>query len=571
MRVTSYFLPTQREAPADAKAASHRLMLRAGLVRQLASGLYTWLPLGHRVLRRVETVVREEMDRVGALELLMPVVQPTELWRRSGRRDDYGAELLSFLDRHNQEYCLGPTHEEVITMLVGQELSSYRQLPLNLYQIGTKFRDEIRPRFGVMRAREFLMKDAYSFHRDPDCLARCYREMHDAYCRIFTRLGLDFRVVEADSGQIGGAVSHEFQVLAAAGENAIAIDPNSDYAVAADIAPCPANGDAPPPHDALRAVDTADCHNIDALCERLGVAPERILKLLVVAAEDGSATALLLRGDHTLSAAKAARATALSNPLRFIGEAELRSHHGLEPGVLGPIGLQLPIIVDHAAAELADFVCGANRKGQHYTGANWGRDAPLPPRADLRCASDGCTAPNGNALQLKRGIEVGHIFQLGSKYSAAMEAQLSAEDGSLFHPHMGCYGIGISRIVAAAIEQHHSDSGIQWSEAMAPFQVAMIALGNHHSQAVADAAERLYSQLEEHSISVLFDDRDERPGVKFADMELIGLPHLVIIGERNLSKGMIEYRRRGGEERAIPCEQAAAQLIAQLGDAGRAA
>ena len=450
MRTSSYFLPTQREAPAEAEATSHRLMLRAGLVRRLASGLYTWLPLGRRVLRLVETVVREEMDRTGALELLMPMVQPSELWQRSGRREDYGSELLNFPDRHGQEYCLGPTHEEVITALIGQELSSYRQLPLTLYQISSKFRDEIRPRSGVMRAREFLMKDAYSFHQDQGCLARCYQAMHDAYSRIFTRLGLEYRIVEADSGQIGGAISHEFQVLAAAGENAVAIDTTSNYAIAAELAPCPAVGEPPPPGMALQTVHTADCHSIAAVCQHLNAAPECALKVLVVAHRGGDPIALLLRGDHTLSAVKAGRATELELPLRFIAADELRSRHNLQPGVIGPIGLKLPLIADHAAAELADFICGANRKGHHYTGANWGRDAPLPQRADLRCASQGDPAPSGGVLEIKRGIEVGHIFQLGQKYSIAMNAQLNAEDGSLFHPHMGCYGIGVSRIVAAA-------------------------------------------------------------------------------------------------------------------------
>ena len=568
MRTSSYFLPTQREAPAEAEATSHRLMLRAGLVRRLASGLYTWLPLGRRVLRRVETVVREEMDRAGALEVLMPMVQPSELWRRSGRREDYGSELLTFLDRHGQECCLAPTHEEVITTLVGQELSSYRQLPLNLYQISTKFRDEIRPRFGVMRAREFLMKDAYSFHRDQDCLERCYRTMHDAYCRIFTRLGLEFRVVEADSGQIGGAVSHEFQVLAAAGENSIAINPTSDYAITAGLAPCPAVGEPPPPSMQLRVVDTANCHSIAAVCEQLGSTPERTLKVLVVAARSNEPVALLLRGDHTLSTAKAARAVELETPLRFIPEDELRSRHGLQPGVIGPIGLELPLIADHAAAELADFICGANRKGHHYTGANWGRDAPPPRCADLRCASAGDTAPDGGILQIKRGIEVGHIFQLGQKYSRTMNAQLNAEDGSLFHPHMGCYGIGVSRIIAAAIEQHHDETGIVWPTLMAPFQVGLVPLGQHRSAAVGETTERLYTELEGIGISVLLDDRPERPGVKFADMELIGLPYLLVIGERGLQRGIIEFRQRGGEERELPCEEVVSQLSATLSDTG---
>ncbi len=555
MRVSEFPLQTVREVPAEAEIASHRLMLRAGMIRKLAAGLYTWLPLGLRVLRKVEAVVREEMDRSGALELLMPAVQPAELWRESGRWDQYGPELLRLRDRHEREFCFGPTHEEVITDLVRREVRSYKQLPVTYYQIQTKFRDEIRPRFGVMRAREFLMKDAYSFHLDEASLHATYTRMHEAYTRIFTRLGLRFRAVRAATGSIGGNLSHEFHVLADSGEDAIAVSDSGDYAANVELAPAPVpQNPRPTPGTDLQEVETPGRHSIEAVCEFLGVPPERCLKTLVVEGRDGGLVALVLRGDHQLNVTKAERLEAVASPLTFASDERIRAAIGCGPGSLGPIGLDLPVVVDHAAARLADFVAGANRDGWHVTGGNWGRDLPEPRTADLRNVVAGDPSPEGGGtLSIVRGIEVGHIFQLGDKYSAAMNATVLDESGRSVVLTMGCYGIGVSRVVAAAIEQHHDERGIRWPAPIAPFQVALVPIHMHKSVRLQEAAQALYAELLAAGLEVLFDDRAARPGVMFADLELIGIPHRVVISDRGLDAGTVEYRGRDdAESRDVP-------------------
>ncbi len=550
MRTSRFPLSTLKEVPADAEIVSHQLMLRAGMIRKLAAGVYNWLPLGLRVLRKVERIVREEMDRAGALELLMPAIQPAELWQASGRWDQYGPELLRLRDRHDREFCFGPTHEEVITDIARRELKSYRQLPVNFYQIQTKFRDEIRPRFGVMRAREFLMKDAYSFHLDQASLAETYERMFETYSRIFTRLGLDFRPVQADTGAIGGAVSHEFHVLADSGEDAIAFSDASDYAANVELAEAlPPEGERPAPGKPMQAVATPGQHSIEAVSTFLKVPPERCLKTLIVhGAEEGQLVALVLRGDHELNAIKAEKHPAVAAPLTFASDAEVRAATGAAPGSVGPVGLEIPVIADRAAAHVADFVCGANRDGEHLTGVNWGRDLPEPEVADLRNVVAGDPSPDGKGrLSIVRGIEVGHIFQLGTKYSQAMNATVLDEDGKERVMLMGCYGIGVSRVVAAAIEQNHDDRGILWPEPIAPFRVALCPMNMKKSPRVAETAERLYRDLLDAGVEVLFDDRDVRAGVMFADMELIGIPHRIIVGERNLDNGQVEYKR--GHER----------------------
>ena len=555
MRSSQLLLATLKETPADAEIASHRLMLRAGLIRRLAAGLYTWLPLGLRVLRKVEAVVREEMDRAGAQEVLMPAVQPAELWQASGRWEQYGPELLRLKDRHGREFCFGPTHEEVITDLIRREIRSYRQLPASFYQIQTKFRDEIRPRFGVMRAREFIMKDAYSFHLDEASLQATYEAMHAAYCRIFSRLGLDFRAVQADTGAIGGRLSHEFHVLADAGEDAIAFATEGDYAANVELVPAP-RPTAPRPElrETLEKVATPGQHSIAEVSAFLDVPPARCLKTLLVAGGDGGVVALVLRGDHELNAVKAEKLPRVASPLRFASEAEIRAAAGCEAGSLGPVGLDIPVIADHDAAQATDFVCGANEDGWHYRGVNWGRDLPEPERADLRNVVTGDPSPDGRGtLVIRRGIEVGHIFQLGDKYSRAMGATCLDEEGRSVVMTMGCYGIGISRIVAAAIEQHHDDKGIVWPEAIAPFQVALLPLNMHKSLRLREAAERLYDTLTGAGLEVLLDDRKERPGVMFAETDLIGIPHRLVLGERGLDAGTIEYKHRRDERpRDIP-------------------
>jgi len=565
MRASQYLIATLKETPADAEVISHQLMLRAGMIRKLAAGLYSWLPLGLRVLRRVERIVREEMDRAGAQEVLMPAVQPAELWEESGRWEQFGPEMLRLNDRHQRSFCFGPTHEEVITDLIRRELRSYRQLPANFYQIQTKFRDEVRPRFGVMRAREFLMKDAYSFHLDETSLQQTYQVMHATYSRIFERLGLDFRAVEADTGAIGGSASHEFHVLADSGEDAIAFATGSSYAANVELAPAlPPSTSAPPPTEALREQATPRAHTIADLVAQFQHPAERIIKTLLVhaAADSGSSSglvALLLRGDHELNPLKAERLPQVAQPLQLADEAAIRAAIGAGPGSLGPVGLTLPCIADHAVMAMSDFCCGANRDGYHLFGVNWARDLPPPITADLRNVVDGDPSPDGcGTLEIRRGIEVGHIFQLGRKYSAAMNATVQDEQGQSQVLTMGCYGIGVSRLVAAAIEQNHDQHGIIWPASIAPFDVVLCPIGANRSVEVGNAAEALYQQLQQAGFSVLFDDRGERPGVMFADMELMGIPHRLVISARGIEAGMVEYKgRRDSESRQI----AAAELI----------
>ncbi len=567
MRLSQFPLHTLRETPADADVVSHQLMVRAGMVRSLASGLYSWMPLGLRVLQKVEAVVREEMNRAGAVELLMPAVQPAELWEESGRWSQYGPELLRLTDRHERTFCFGPTHEEVITDLARRELHSYRQLPVNYYQIQTKFRDEIRPRFGVMRAREFLMKDAYSFHMDADSLTQTYEDMHQAYCRVFDRLGLHYRYVLADSGTIGGAVSHEFHVLADSGEDEIVYCENSDYAANIDRAPAPApESPRPEPEETLHEVDTPDQHTIEDVCKHLGVPPERTLKTLIVHAPNDSLVALFLRGDHRLNATKTAKLHGIDSPLRFASAEEIEEQLGCPTGFLGPVELNLPCYVDAAAAVLSDFVCGANTKGKHYTGANWEHNATLGTVCDLRNVEDGEASPDGKGvMRSARGIEVGHIFQLGDKYSRAMNCSVLDAEGQKQVVTMGCYGIGLTRIVAAAIEQSHDDNGIIWTDAMAPFQLLLCPIGGEQDSAVAEATERLYQQCLERDIDVALDDRALRPGIMFAEADLIGIPHRIVISARGLEDGTLEYRRRDSEDaQHIPQDQVLAFLQEQL-------
>ena len=551
MRTSQFLLATIKETPADAEIISHQLMLRAGMIRKLAAGLYSWLPLGLRVLRKVEAIVREEMDRAGAQELLMPAVQPAELWQESGRWEQYGGELLRINDRHGREFCFGPTHEEVITDLCRRELRSYKQLPANFYQIQTKFRDETRPRFGVMRAREFLMKDAYSFHLDQASLAETYERMFQAYTRIFTRLGLDFRPVQADTGSIGGNASHEFHVLAQSGEDAIAFSNASDYAANVELAEALAPaGVRPAPSANMASVDTPEQHSIDEVTRFLKIDAAQTVKTLLVNGEndDGEldgVVALVLRGDHELNTIKAEKLTGVAAPLSFADEDAIRTAVGCGAGSIGPVGLSVTTIVDRAAAHLADFVCGANQDGKHLTGVNWGRDLPEPIVVDIRNVVEGDASPDGQGtLEIKRGIEVGHIFQLGQKYAEAMNATVLDENGKAVVMTMGCYGIGVSRVVASAIEQNHDDSGIIWPDAIAPFQVALVPMNMHKSQRLREAVDALYDELQAAGFEVLLDDRKERPGVMFADMELVGIPHRLVMGERGLDAGTLEYKGR---------------------------
>ncbi|MCH8502059.1 MAG: proline--tRNA ligase [Aliidiomarina sp.] len=560
MRTSQYLLGTLKETPADAEVISHQLMLRAGMVRKVASGLYTWTPTGLKVLRKVEQVVREEMERAGAIEILMPMVQPADLWEESGRWEDYGPELLRIKDRHMRDFVLGPTHEEVISELVRKEISSYKQLPMNLFQMQTKFRDEIRPRFGVMRSREFLMKDAYSFHTSQASLETTYQAMYDAYCNIFTRLGLDFRPVIADTGSIGGSVSHEFHVLAGSGEDDIAFSDSSDYAANVELAEAIASASAPAAATAeMTKIATPDAKTIKALVEQFAMVIEKTVKTLIVhaaASDDPTApkfVALLVRGDHELNEIKAAKHPAVASPLVFASDEEIRATIGAGPGSLGPVGLNIPCIVDRSVAVMSDFAAGANEDGFHFFNINWQRDANYTEIADLRNVKAGDPSPDGNGtLSIARGIEVGHIFQLGTKYSDAMKVGVLNEEGKHQTLIMGCYGIGVSRIVAAAIEQNHDDNGIIWPAAMAPFQVVVLPMNMHKSARVQEVAESLYADLKAAGIEVLFDDRKERPGVMFADMELIGIPHTIVIGERNLDEQAVEYKnRRTGEKEKL--------------------
>ncbi len=557
MRASRYLIATLKETPSDAEIISHQLMLRAGMVRKLAAGLYTWLPLGLRVLRKVEHIVREEMDRSGAQEVLMPAVQPAELWHESGRWEQYGGELLRLQDRHGRDFCYGPTHEEVITDLVRNELKSYKELPANFYQIQTKFRDERRPRFGVMRAREFIMKDAYSFHVDSASLEETYQVMHRTYCAIFDRLGLDYRPVVADSGAIGGNASHEFHVLASSGEDAIAFSTDSDYAAniekAEALAPA---GDRPSPSKQMQEVATPGQTTIGAISDFLKIPADRTVKTLLVKAEaaeedeEAGLVALILRGDHTLNEIKAENLPGVAEPLTMATDEEIRKATSCASGSIGPVDLPVPVIVDRAAAHLADFVCGANREGYHLTGVNWERDLTLGRTEDLRNVVEGDPSPDGQgSLIIRRGIEVGHIFKLGNKYSQAMGATVLDENGKSAVLEMGCYGIGVSRIVAAAIEQNYDDRGILWPEAIAPFEVAIVTLNGHKSPAVQEAGERLYEQLHQAGFDALLDDRNERPGVKFADLELTGIPHRVVVSDRGLTAGTLEYKGRSDADK----------------------
>jgi prolyl-tRNA synthetase len=549
MRFSEFSLTTLKEVPAEAEIVSHQLMLRAGLVRRLASGLFTWMPLGLRVLRKVEAVVREEMNRAGALELLMPAVQPAELWQESGRWDKYGPLLLRMRDRHQREFCFGPTHEEVITDIARRELRSYKQLPVNFYQIQTKFRDEIRPRFGVMRSREFIMKDAYSFDIDDAGLEASYQKMHTAYTAIFERLGLTFRVVDADSGEIGGSRSQEFHVLADSGEDAIAYCDDDNYASNIEsAATMPPDGERPAATAGLTKVETTAARSIDALCKTLDVTPQQTLKTLIVEGTEGP-VALALRGDHELNAVKAQKIPGVASPLTMADADTIRKATGCEPGFAGPVGLEIPVFYDHATADMADFVCGANEADMHYTGTNIGRDIEAVGTVDLRNVVAGDPTPGGSGtLSITRGIEVGHIFQLGDKYSQAMSATVQDSDGKDSVMSMGCYGIGVTRIVGAAIEQNHDDNGIIWPEPLAPFDVVLVPINMHRSEVVREAAEALYQELQDFGLDVLFDDRDTRPGVKFADAELIGVPHRLVISERGLKANELEYRHRRDEE-----------------------
>ncbi|MEM6162198.1 proline--tRNA ligase [Erwinia sp. P6884] len=570
MRTTQYLLSTQKETPADAEVISHQLMLRAGMIRKLASGLYTWLPTGLRVLKKVENIVREEMNNAGAIEISMPVVQPADLWQESGRWEQYGPELLRFVDRGERPFVLGPTHEEVVTDLIRNELSSYKQLPLNVFQIQTKFRDEVRPRFGVMRSREFIMKDAYSFHTSQESLQATYDDMYRAYSQCFSRMGLDFRAVQADTGSIGGSASHEFQVLAQSGEDDIVFSTDSDYAANIELAEAvaPAGGRAGAT-EALSEIATPEAKTIAALVEQFAMPVEKTVKTLMVkaTAESGhSLVALLVRGDHELNEIKAEKIDIVAAPLTFASEEEIRAAVGAGPGSLGPLGLTLPVVIDRTVAAMSDFCAGANVDGKHYTGINWERDLPLPRVADIRNVVEGDASPDGKGtLLIKRGIEVGHIFQLGTKYSEAMKASVQGEDGRNQVLSMGCYGIGISRIVAAAIEQNHDDRGIIWPAALAPFQVAILPMNMHKSFRVKELAEDLYAQLRAKGVDVILDDRKERPGVMFADMELIGVPHTIVIGDRNLDSEEIEYKsRRDGEKRMIKTHDIMDFLLSEI-------
>ena len=549
MRFTRFGLTTLRDTPSEAEIVSHQLMLRAGLIRRLASGLFTWMPLGLRILRKVENIVREEMDRAGALELLMPAVQPAELWQESGRWDKYGNLLLRMQDRHEREYCFGPTHEEVITDIARRELRSYKQLPVNFYQIQTKFRDEIRPRFGVMRAREFSMKDAYSFHVDHESLEAGYQKMHDAYTAIFTRLGLEFRVVDADSGEIGGNRSQEFHVLADSGEDAIAWSDKDEFASNVETAATLKPGDGPAaPTQELEKVSTPNARTIDELASFLKISPEKTIKTLIVEGDD-QPVALILRGDHELNAIKAAKLPGVAEPLTMADPATIKQATACAPGYAGPIGLKIPMYFDHATSAMSDFVVGANEVDMHLTGVNFGRDIDTPETVDIRNVVDGDPSPSGKGkLSIARGIEVGHIFQLGTAYSAAMNASIQDQDGNDVTMFMGCYGIGVTRIVGAAIEQNHDDRGIIWPEPLTPFDVVLIPINMHRSDKLREAAEALYQELTERGIDVLFDDRDARPGVKFADAELIGIPHRLVISDRGLEAGELEYRHRRDED-----------------------
>jgi prolyl-tRNA synthetase len=567
MRLSQYPINTAREIPAEAEVLSHQLMLRAGLIRREAAGLYSWLPMGLRTLRKAEAIIREEMDRAGALELIMPVFQPGELWQESGRWTEYGPELLRLKDRHERDFVAGPTHEEVITDIVRRDIKSYRQLPVNFYQVQTKFRDEIRPRFGVMRAREFIMKDAYSFHVDEASLQQGYRAMYEAYTRIFTRMGLNFRAVRADSGPIGGDVSQEFHVLAASGEDAIVFSDEDGYAANLEAAEAlPPKEPRPAPREAMAEVSTPGARTIEELSRMLEVEPSRCVKTLLVEGPDEDVVALVVRGDHELNAVKAQRLAGVKTPLRMAGAERIARATGAQAGYIGPVGLRCRIYVDHSALALADFVCGANRKDMHLSGVNWDRDVGKVTAADLRNVREGDPSPSGRGhLKIARGIEVGHIFQLGRKYSEPLKATVLDESGKEVTLLMGCYGIGVTRVVAAAIEQNHDERGIIWPQPLAPFQVVLVPLNLQKSARVREVADRLYNELSAQGIEVLYDDRDARPGVKFADAELLGIPHRLVVGERGLEAGRLEYRhRRDSESTEFPADEAVDFIRARI-------
>ena len=550
MRTSQYLLMTLKETPADAEIVSHRLMLRAGMIRKLASGIYNWLPLGLRVLRKVEAIVRDEMNRSGALELLMPATQPAELWEETGRWAEYGDDLLKITDRHERQFCFAPTAEEVVTDIMRHVLRSYKQLPVNVYQIQTKFRDEIRPRFGVMRAREFLMKDAYSFHLDQASLDETYQKMYQAYCNIIERLGLKYRAVWADSGAIGGKFSQEFQILADTGEDKLAFSDASDYAANIERAEALApTNERPTPTADMETVDTPGLYTIDTLVKAHNLDIKKTVKTLLVAGDEDDMVALIVRGDHELNTLKAEKIDGVAKPLRMMSDDEIVKKIGVKPGSIGPVNLDMPVIVDRDAALISDFSCGANIQDKHFMNVNWERDVVLPTVADLRNVVEGDTSPDGKGkLYFTRGIEVGHIFQHDTKYSEIMDASVLTENGKASLLKTGCYGMGISRIVAAAIEQNHDDNGMIWPDAMAPFQVVIVPMNMHKAYRVREAAEQLYQELLDAGIEVLFDDRKERAGVMFAEMDLIGIPHRLVIGERGLDRGVVEYKHRRESE-----------------------
>jgi len=549
MRASSFHLVTLKETPVDAEVVSHQLMLRAGMIRRLASGIYSWMPLGIRVLRKVESIVREEMNKAGALEVLMPAIQPAELWQESGRWDQFGPELLRLKDRHQKDYCVGPTHEEVIADIFRRDVRSYKQLPINFYQIQTKFRDEIRPRFGVMRSREFIMKDAYSFHLNQACLQQTYELMHRAYCNIFDRFGLAYRAVTADSGSIGGSGSQEFHVLAESGEDAIVFSDQSQYAANIEMAEAiAAETKRPKAGKAMHTIDTPGLYTIEDLAKSISMDIQRCLKTLIAEAEDGGLVALVLRGDHELNPVKAEKLDGVANPLRLADREKIKTVLGNDIGSIGPIGLNIQTYVDRSAAMVGDFVCGANTDDRHYINVNWGRDCNEPVIVDIRNVQDGDPSPDGKGtLKILRGIEVGHIFQLGQKYSEAMQATVLDENGKSRITSMGCYGIGITRVVAAAIEQNNDDRGIFWPDSLAPFQLAICPINYHKSDMVKQASESIFQNCLDRGIEVLLDDRPLRPGVIFSDMELIGIPHRIVLSERGLGENQFEYKGRRDE------------------------
>lgn len=560
MRSSKFLIATVKETPADAEIISHQLMLRAGMIRKVAAGIYNWLPMGLRTLRKVERVVREEMDATGCQEVLLPAVQPAELWQESGRWEKYGGELLRLQDRHNRDFCFGPTHEEVITTLIGNEIRSYKQLPASFYQIQTKFRDERRPRFGVMRAREFLMKDAYSFHRDQESLQQSYDQMFSAYSTVFTRLGLHFRPVEADTGSIGGSGSHEFHVLAQSGEDAIASCDKYDYAANVELAEAVQVGpDRPAPSEELTRVNTPGQKTIAAISNFLSAPVEKTIKTLLVKGAEHDAVALVLRGDHELNTLKAEKHPLIASPLQWLEEEQVLAAVGCGVGSIGTVNIPIPVIADRSAANIADFICGANEDDVHYTGANWGRDCPEPEVFDLRSVQEGdlCAhasktdlgeRPDEDRLSIMRGIEVGHIFQLGTQYSAPLNANYLDQNGKATPMIMGTYGIGISRIVAAAIEQNYDDRGIIWPTNMAPFELVITPIGYHKSELIKKTCDDLYDAFSKLGIEVLLDDRNERPGIMFADADLIGIPHRLVVGEKSLANGKLEYKARNAAQ-----------------------